>query len=322
MAILLKSSLDSEKPHSLSKDFSNGYLLGEVLSRFQLQEDFQSFSTNSSANAKLNNFTRLEPTLQLLGVPFDLSMAKAVMQGQPGAATRLLYQLYILLQKKKRSGLTGTALETMQPAATARLHPFACGGEARSRREDAEITQRFDKRGQEMYGRSVMAELVHEEKRRHLQEERRLQDIEKHRQARKKQQEIMERIETAAVRLPKPPMSRVPQSATETAAAAGGSGRLTCKNVHQQIAQFEKSRKRLSPASYGPTSFSVQVTRAVSEDEMAQWNNEYVQKIRQRLEEDATAREQREKRRRRALIQQLHTHHSTRGQIHTFSIGL
>ncbi|XP_037387344.1 sperm flagellar protein 2 [Pygocentrus nattereri] len=301
------------EPHSLSKDFSNGYLLGEVLSRFQLQEDFQSFSTNSSANAKLNNFTRLEPTLQLLGIPFDLSMAKAVMQGQPGAATRLLYQLYILLQKKKRSGLTGTALETMQPAATARLHRienhiYTQRLRAVVKREADEkmqkITQRFDKRGQEMYGRSVMAELVHEEKRRHLQEERRLQDIEKHRQARKKQQEIMERIETAAVRLPKPPMSR------SLRAPRKQQRQQEAQNVHQQIAQFEKSRKRLSPASYGPTSFSVQVTRAVSEDEMAQWNNEYVQKIRQRLEEDATAREQREKRRRRALIQQLHTHHT------------
>uniref|UniRef100_A0A3B4DD30 Calponin-homology (CH) domain-containing protein n=1 Tax=Pygocentrus nattereri TaxID=42514 RepID=A0A3B4DD30_PYGNA len=286
---------------------------GEVLSRFQLQEDFQSFSTNSSANAKLNNFTRLEPTLQLLGIPFDLSMAKAVMQGQPGAATRLLYQLYILLQKKKRSGLTGTALETMQPAATARLHRienhiYTQRLRAVVKREADEkmqkITQRFDKRGQEMYGRSVMAELVHEEKRRHLQEERRLQDIEKHRQARKKQQEIMERIETAAVRLPKPPMSR------SLRAPRKQQRQQEAQNVHQQIAQFEKSRKRLSPASYGPTSFSVQVTRAVSEDEMAQWNNEYVQKIRQRLEEDATAREQREKRRRRALIQQLHTHHT------------
>ena len=55
---------------------------------------------------------------------------------------------------------------------------------------------------------------------------------------------------------------------------------------------------------------SVQVTRAVGEDEAAQWNGEFVQKIRQRLEEDATAREQREKRRRRALVQQLHTHHT------------
>lgn len=76
----------------------------------------------STANAKLNNFTRLEPTLQLLGVPFDLGMAKAVMQGQQGAATRLLYQLYILLQKKTRLGLTGAVLETMQPTAVARLH--------------------------------------------------------------------------------------------------------------------------------------------------------------------------------------------------------
>lgn len=76
----------------------------------------------STSNAKLNNFTRIEPTLHLLGVPFDLAQAKAVMQGQPGAATRLLYQLFILLQKKKRTGLTGTAMETMQPAATTRLH--------------------------------------------------------------------------------------------------------------------------------------------------------------------------------------------------------
>lgn len=55
-------------------------------------------------------------------MPFDLAMAKAVMQGRQGAATHLLYQLYIQLQKKKKSGLTATAMEVMQPAATARLH--------------------------------------------------------------------------------------------------------------------------------------------------------------------------------------------------------
>lgn len=64
----------------------------------------------------------MEPTLQLLGVSFDLSMAQAVMREQHGAATRLLYQLFILLQKKRKAGLTGTAMEAMQPAATACLH--------------------------------------------------------------------------------------------------------------------------------------------------------------------------------------------------------
>lgn len=58
----------------------------------------------------------------MLGVPFDLGVAKAVIQERQGAATSLLYQLYIVLQKKKRLGLTGTAMETLQPAATARLN--------------------------------------------------------------------------------------------------------------------------------------------------------------------------------------------------------
>ncbi|KAF5889352.1 sperm flagellar protein 2 [Clarias magur] len=41
------------------------------------------------------------------------------------------------------------------------------------------IAQRFDKRGREAYSRSVIAELEREERRRHLQEQMRLQDIQK-----------------------------------------------------------------------------------------------------------------------------------------------
>ncbi|MCJ8745312.1 hypothetical protein PDJAM_G00128940 [Pangasius djambal] len=294
----------------------------------------------TTANAKLNNFTRLEPTLQLLGVPFDLGMAKAVMQGQQGAATRLLYQLYILLQKKMRLGLTGAVLETMQPAAVARLHRVEKqiyterlrtmvkreadvkmqkiaqrfdkrGRDAFSRsrlrtmvKREADvkmqkIAQRFDKRGRDAFSRSVIAELEREERRRHLQEQMRQQDLQKHRQARRKQQEIMDRIQTAVVQVPKPPVSR--------SVRATGKHRQHqqpgAQNIHDQISEFEKNRKRPSPASC-PASVSVQV----NEEQMEDWNNAYVQKIRKRLEEDATAREQREKRRRRALIQQLHTH--------------
>uniref|UniRef100_A0A674CNT1 Sperm flagellar 2 n=1 Tax=Salmo trutta TaxID=8032 RepID=A0A674CNT1_SALTR len=43
-------------------------------------------------------------------------------------------------------------------------------------------------------------------------------------------------------------------------------------------------------------------------EELAQANSEYIQKIRQRLEEDAAARQQREKRRRRVLVEQLKAH--------------
>uniref|UniRef100_A0A9J7YVX3 Sperm flagellar 2 n=1 Tax=Cyprinus carpio carpio TaxID=630221 RepID=A0A9J7YVX3_CYPCA len=271
------------EPYSFTRDFANGYLIGEILHRYELQDDFHLFSKQSTANAKLNNFTRIEPTLQLLGVPFDLAMAKAVMQGRQGAATHLLYQLYIQLQKKKKSGLTATAMEVMQPAATARLKEshFRLFVSQRlktvvKRETDLKmqkIAKHFHKRGQAMYNRSVMAELLKEEDRLKRQEERRLRDIEKHRQARRKQHEIMIQIQSAIVQIPKPPHAR------------------TSRASEKQL-QFRKKQE----------------VEPISTVDKEQWNKEYIESIRQRLEEDSAAREQREMRRRRALMEQLQAH--------------
>lgn len=39
-----------------------------------------------------------------------------------GVATRIMYQLYIALNNKKKANLTGVAMETMRPAAPAKLN--------------------------------------------------------------------------------------------------------------------------------------------------------------------------------------------------------
>uniref|UniRef100_A0A8C1B5V9 Sperm flagellar 2 n=1 Tax=Cyprinus carpio carpio TaxID=630221 RepID=A0A8C1B5V9_CYPCA len=266
------------EPYSFTRDFANGYLIGEILHRYELQDDFHLFSKQSTANAKLNNFTRIEPTLQLLGVPFDLAMAKAVMQGRQGAATHLLYQLYIQLQKKKKSGLTATAMEVMQPAATSHFRLFVSQRLKTVVKRETDlkmqkIAKHFHKRGQAMYNRSVMAELLKEEDRLKRQEERRLRDIEKHRQARRKQHEIMIQIQSAIVQIPKPPHAR------------------TSRASEKQL-QFRKKQE----------------VEPISTVDKEQWNKEYIESIRQRLEEDSAAREQREMRRRRALMEQLQAH--------------
>ncbi|KAK2910926.1 hypothetical protein Q8A67_003059 [Cirrhinus molitorella] len=302
------------EPYSFTRDFANGYLIGEILHRYELQNDFHLFSKQSTANAKLNNFTRIEPTLQLLGVPFDLAMAKAVMQGRQGAATHLLYQLYILLQKKKKSGLTATAMEVMQPAATARLHRIENSIYTErlktvvKRETDLKmqkIAKRFHKRGQDMYNRSVMAELLREEDRLKRQEERRLRDIEKHRQARRKQHEIMIQIQSAVVQIPKPPHTRTSRASEKQLQFRK---KQEAEYVHREIAQFEKNQKRISPAGGGAFLYSGRVTQPMSTADKEQWNKEYIENIRQRLEEDSAAREQREMRRRRALMEQLQAH--------------
>ncbi|KAA0717472.1 Sperm flagellar protein 2 [Triplophysa tibetana] len=304
-------------PVSLSRDFANGFLIGEILKRFELQDDFHLFSKHSTPNAKLNNFTRLEPTLHLLGVPFDLSMARAVMMGRQGAVTNLLYQLYIVLQKKKRSGLTATAMEVMQPAATARLHRvekhiYTERLKTVVRREAdvkmQKIAKRFHKRGQDMYHQSIMTELQQEKERVRRLEERRTRDIEKHRQARRRQQDMLIQIQSAVIQIPKPPHSRSPRALEKKQIRKQQDAQL----VRRDIAQFEKNQKSISPAVDAALLSSGHV---MSTDEREQWNREYMENIRLRLDEDSTAREQREMRRRRALVEQLQAHQTQQEEI-------
>ena len=80
-----------------------------------------------TADSQLNNFTRIEPTLHLLSIPFDTNVARDIMTEKHGVATRLMYQLYIALNNKKKSNLTGVAIETMKPAAPAKLNAVESG---------------------------------------------------------------------------------------------------------------------------------------------------------------------------------------------------
>ncbi|EDQ87109.1 uncharacterized protein MONBRDRAFT_33520 [Monosiga brevicollis MX1] len=91
---------ESVSPADLASKFSNGYLLGQLLSQFNLQPDFKSFSRSDTAEARLNNFTRLEPVLRALKIKFDANMARDVMAEEDGAASQLLYQLFVSLNKQ------------------------------------------------------------------------------------------------------------------------------------------------------------------------------------------------------------------------------
>jgi len=75
----------------------------------------------SNAESMLNNFSRIEAPLQLLKIRFDVNKARDLMKQKPGAATKFCYELFVALNRKQQSGLTSVAMETMRPAAPARL---------------------------------------------------------------------------------------------------------------------------------------------------------------------------------------------------------
>ncbi|XP_069819162.1 sperm flagellar protein 2 isoform X2 [Dendropsophus ebraccatus] len=309
------------EPKTFAKEFSTGYLIGEVLHKYELQNDFDKFSQSRSTNSKLNNFTRVEPTLQLLSVPFDQNVAQNIMSEQHGAATTLLYHLYIALQKKKKAGLTGVALETLRAAAPAKLQSI--GTEMYRERLKTlvprqsdislqQVTKQFELKAKEMEERLAQIQSDELKKIQKIQEELRMQDIEKLRRARRRQNEIMARIQAAIVQIPKPPLNRTLKAIEAQKCLKK---KKEAEEVYNELTKFEKSVKKdgisnsVTPNGRSPTLQRIRSTASIGAALVkVDCSEDYVKKIQRRVEEDVVAREQREKRRRRILMEQLVAH--------------
>nr|XP_046243810.1 sperm flagellar protein 2 isoform X8 [Scatophagus argus] len=300
------------EPKTFAKNFSNGYLIGEVLHKYQLQKDFTMFTKKDTSISKLNNFTRLEPTLHLLGISFDINTAQDLMQEKHGVATRILYQLYVSLEKKKKAQISETVMEIMQPAAKAGLHKKE--HEIYSDRlhqvvkRDAElklqkISQHYEEKCQQWNDRSVMIHPVQQTRQLKVQDLQRMKNIEK----------------GTIVPVPKPPpynlnAKRRQHQQLQRARQA--------QMVQTEIAQFETNRKKLVTCGFASSSsgqpFSSDLSLGSSNQGcdvpgngaklILQSNSKYIQDIRQRLTENAVSREQREKRVDRFLVEQFKTH--------------
>uniref|UniRef100_A0A8C0ZCS2 Sperm flagellar 2 n=1 Tax=Cyanistes caeruleus TaxID=156563 RepID=A0A8C0ZCS2_CYACU len=237
-------------PGSFPEDFSTGYLLGELLHKYGLQDDFKQFSQNRDADAKINNFSRLKPTLYLLGVQFNENVAQDIMTRQHGAAKHLLYELYIALEKKRKAKFTGVAVEAMRPAAS---------------------------------------KSVKEDKRLHY--------------IGRRQNEIMARIQAAVIQTQKQP-SRPAIKSFE--AKRFLKKKREAENVYKEIEKFEKSLKGNASAVHKTSLETIPETKTELLNIYS--DDEYIRKIHKRVEEDTFSREQRAKRRRKMLMDQLAAH--------------
>ncbi|KAK7503972.1 hypothetical protein BaRGS_00004704, partial [Batillaria attramentaria] len=309
---------------SFAKEFASGYLIGEVLHKHQLQDDFDQFSQSRTADSKLNNFTRLEPVLHLLGIPFDTNVARDVMTETHGMATRLMYQLYIALNNKKKANLTGVAMETQRPAAPAKLNAVESGiykerlKHITPRQTDLnldEVASRFHEH------QIKMEETAFRE--RFLESEARLQQQQAHRQAlldrsrilRARQSEMVAKIKAASVHIPKPPKNLTAKSLQEKKLLGH---KREAEQTMDAIAQFENRMKMIQlPTDDGTDEIDVQYILKRDEERgdtinifKISMNDEYIGKIRKRLQEDSAARVEREKRRRKVLGEQLAAHHA------------
>ncbi|XP_053858390.1 sperm flagellar protein 2 isoform X2 [Vidua macroura] len=258
-------------PGSFPEEFSTGYLLGELLHKYGLQDDFKQFSQKRGADAKINNFSRLEPTLHLLGVQFNENMAQDIMTRQHGAAIKLLYELYIALEKKRKTKFTGVAVGAMRPASTAKLTSTESGNQEHyiGRRQN-EIMARIQTAVMQIQQQPSRSTIKSFEAKRFLKKKREAENVYKE-------------------------IDKFEKSMTGNVSAVHG--HVTDSDV-QELLQTQK---------FQATSLET-IPEMRSELLNIYSDDEYIRKIQKRVQEDTFAREQRAKRRQRMLVDQLAAH--------------
>ncbi|XP_007557665.1 sperm flagellar protein 2 [Poecilia formosa] len=299
---------------NVSKDFSNGYLFGEILHKYQMQEDFHMFLKSDSSNAKANNFSRLEPSFKLLGVSFNKSTAQDLMKEKHGVATNLLYQLYVALEEKKPAGISRVVkLPTLQKRESeihSNQRPPAVS--AKADQGLPEITQ--DNEGKDHQPDDLSKEIppLQQTKLPKIQDERKLEKSEKG-----GLQKFDDLILTNT-KLLKPLHSNADLRKKRKQEQLR---EKEVQMVQAEIAIFEEKQHKLAKSSYvtlsSPSDQSIPVDSSLSAviqetevpadkpDKVAlQSNTKYIQGIRQQLKESAVAREERQKRVDRFLMEQ------------------
>ncbi|KAM9858603.1 sperm flagellar protein 2 [Aulostomus maculatus] len=313
---------------TFAKDFSSGYLIGEILHKYNLQNDFNMFMKKDTSMSRLNNFTRIEPTLHLLGISFDVTTTHGLMQEKQGVATHLLYQLYVSLEKKKKAEIRRTVMEIMQPAATAGLHKkeheVYCDQLHQVVKHDTElklqnISCHYEEKCKQLNERSLMTQPVQQKRQLKIQDEKRVTNIEK--VYRQKHNDIMPCYQGAVVQMPKPPPYTSLLNIKKRQQQQRRRERQA-QTIQSEIAQFEANRKKLFTSSFAsssggqpiPGDSPLEGSHEGREDSergtkvILQSNSKYIQEIRQRLQENALACEQRGRRRDRFLVEQLKAH--------------
>ncbi|XP_061594948.1 sperm flagellar protein 2 [Cololabis saira] len=303
---------------SCAKDFSSGYLIGEILHRYQLQDDFSQFIKKDTAISKVNNFRRLEPSLKLLGISFDMKTAQDLMEEKEGVAMHVLHQLYDLLKKKKNAEINRTTMEIKQPQDKTCLHKKE--HEIYSFRlpqvvkPDAELklqksSQRYDETCQKLTIRSVMAQPIQQTI------QLKIQDEKGKRKSEKKQQD-MTCNQATKVRVPEPFSS---SSSVNKERRQLQRKEQEGRRVYAEITKFETNQKKLLTSGFGSSSrgqplltdFPPVGTKRGCKvpgggtEVLVQSNDKYIQEIRQRKKEEADLSERRQKRQDRFLVEQL-----------------
>jgi len=90
----------SKKITKIEEDFSNGFLFGELLHRYQQISNFIDYKNKEDHETKVSNLKNVETSLRDLNVKLDKGRIFDILNQKRGVAARYLYQIKMFLSKK------------------------------------------------------------------------------------------------------------------------------------------------------------------------------------------------------------------------------
>ncbi|KAM9356665.1 spermatogenesis-associated protein 4 [Symphorus nematophorus] len=95
-------------PKNVRRDFSNGYLVVEIFSRYYPQEfPVHSYDKGTSLSAKQRNWTQIERSLQKQNVHLMKEVIDGTIHCEPGAAELLVQEIYTILTNRSIRDVQG-----------------------------------------------------------------------------------------------------------------------------------------------------------------------------------------------------------------------
>jgi len=91
----------SRRVNIIEEDFANGYLFGEILSKYNQITYFNEYKNREELNIKINNFKLIEKAFKELPIKLERAKLDDIINKKRGIATRYLYQLKMALSKKE-----------------------------------------------------------------------------------------------------------------------------------------------------------------------------------------------------------------------------
>ncbi|CAH8632428.1 unnamed protein product [Schistosoma guineensis] len=316
----------------LEKSFANGYFLGKLLHKYNKFQKFYLLKNSSSPESIIQNYSYLRSALHEMGINIDAHLSHDIITEKPGSIHQVLYQIYVIL-----SGVDGfnrcdtidfsnfehTRLNTLQNLSyknqLKQLIP---------RQSDvslAQIMSRYERQMKINEKRNKEADLMDTLEKDALVQKRRNSRLQRSRDLRMMQSELMAKLEASIINLPRSvrnklttkSMDRQQSKQTHTNSVSlkeldeFDSRKEKCELYNGDVSKTgDKSSEQLSP----------NLTLNTSTDDFNKATMNYMKQIHKRVHEEKKAICERQKRRRRVIMDILEANHIRQEEIRSEQI--